>query len=104
MYQSCVNVTSIICMESLDVGNSGHVRSRAAPLIYKMYGLSLARMEHFVLWHVHVRIHGGMMLSQGPFLLLPALVSVRCLVCVHDLSKFDTLLHCGLLFLSPLRR
>lgn len=89
MYRSCVNVNSVICMESFNVGSSGHICSRDAPLIYRMYGLSLARMEHFVLWHVHVRVHGGMMLSQGTLLLLPALVSGRCLVCVHDLSRFD---------------
>ena len=60
---------SVVCereheLNNLDVGSSGHVCSRVVPLLYMMYGLSLAWMEHFVLWHVQVRIHGGLMLSH----------------------------------------
>jgi hypothetical protein len=39
MYRLCVKVNSIICMESLGVGISGHACSRATPLTYKMSSL-----------------------------------------------------------------
>lgn len=82
MFRSYVNINLIICMKSLGVGSRGHVCLRAVPLIYMMYGISLAMKEHFVLWCVQLMIHDGMVL-------LLALVGMRCLVCAHDLSNFD---------------
>ena len=62
MYWLCVKVNSIICMESLGVGISGHVCSRTTTLTHRMSSLSLTRQDHFVLWQVQLRIHGMMVL------------------------------------------
>lgn len=66
---------------------NGPLCSNATPFILMMFGLGLARYVHFEVLHVHLGNHGGMVLSWGVLLFVPTLVSMRCLVCVHDLSR-----------------
>ena len=63
VYLSCVNVNSIIWTVRLGAGMSGLDCSCVTPCIYVMYGRSLARQVHLVVWHKHCRSHGGMVLS-----------------------------------------
>lgn len=50
---------------------NGPLCSNATPFILMMFGLDLAR-------HVHLEIHGGMVLLWGVLLFVPTLVSIRC--------------------------
>ena len=60
---SCVKVNSMICMVRSGVGIRGPFCSYVAPCMYTMSGCSFARHSHRVLLHVHLSIHGGMVLS-----------------------------------------
>ena len=53
------------CMVCVGVGLSRGVLFVGAPIIYSMYGLSLARHVHGVLGHVHWSSHCGIVLSCG---------------------------------------
>lgn len=76
MNLSCVNVSSIICMARFGACMNVPYCYCVAPCMYIMYGHSLARHVHLVVWHVHGRSHEGMMWSCGHSTLLLAFVSV----------------------------
>ena len=57
---------------------SGPLCSNATLFILMMFGLDLARHVHFEVVHVHLEIHGGMVLLWGVLLFVPTLVSIRC--------------------------
>lgn len=46
---------------------------------------------------MHIRIQGGIVLSQGALFCVHVFMSVQCLVCVHDMAAFC------LAILSPFR-
>ena len=52
-----------------------------------MSGLSFAKHSHRVELHMQLSINGGMVLSWWLRCWLPALMSVRCLVCTFDFSR-----------------
>ena len=53
--------------------------------------ISLARQIHFEVLHVQLRIHGGIVFLWGVLAFMLTFVSVRCLMCMHDLSRLASL-------------
>lgn len=62
-----------------------------APCMYMMSSHNLARHAHLEVLHMQCSIHGEMVLPWGVLFIVPALVSVKWRVCMHD---FSTLVSC----------
>ena len=60
---SCVKVNSMICIFRSGVGIKGLFCLYVAPCMHTMLGCNFVRHSHRVLLHMHLSIHGGMVLS-----------------------------------------
>ena len=105
MNPSRVKVNSMICMVRSGVGIRGLFCLYVAPCMYIMSGRSFARHSHRVLLHVHLSIHGGMVLSCWLPCCLTVLASVKCLVCAFGFNKLVSwwVVVLWLAILKPLR-
>lgn len=87
MILSRVKVNSTIWIVRSFVGKSTPVCSKVATFMNTIFSWSLARHVQFALLHVHLSIRSGMVLSQRLSFWLPALMSARCFLWMHDLSN-----------------
>ena len=96
---------SMNCTVRLEDGGMGVCVWFGAPILQRMYGLSLARHWHSFWWHVHWSSHCGIVCSCGWLLRLLALVRVKNMVFLFACSVLVmrwTALLC-LAILSPFR-
>ena len=86
---SWVKVNLMIQLVRSSVCISGSFCSYVAPCMYMMSSLKkIVRHSYFVLLHVQMSMHSGMMLYCCFPYWLPILMGVRCLVCTFDLIRW----------------